>query len=198
MNPGDYALLDQFRGLFSGKPYLHRDSSQGDKVVRFLYEDLRKLNRSMLLSARIDDKTHVVNKANKTVGRRARRGDGAFGERVHVAPAVLEAGFLVACGPISAIEIGAETKILAKAMIKQIDRVIGDLTRQAEEFKQQDRPICVAIVGVNHAVAYRSFEGTRSFSTDGSSSFKHPAQEAVAAIQRLETFAKPEFDEMII
>jgi hypothetical protein len=54
-----------------------------------------------------------VNTANKAVGIIGRRGDGAFGERVPVAAALTEPGFLVAKGPISAIEIGSETKILA-------------------------------------------------------------------------------------
>jgi len=198
MNPSDYALLAQFRKLFEGRPYLHRNSSQGDKAVRYLYEDLRKLNKSAILSQRIDAKTRVVNTANRTVGIKSRRGDGAFGELVPVAVAVTDAGFLVAKGPLSAIEIGAETKILAKAMIKQIDRVISDLKRQVEEFEKNANPICIAIVGVNHAAGYTSFEGDRSFPTDGTARFKHPSQEAAEAIRRLEAFARPAFDEFLI
>jgi hypothetical protein len=198
MNPSDYSLLAEFRKLFEGRPYLHRNSSQGDKAVRYLYEDLRKLNKSAILSQRVDAKTRVVNTANKTVGIRSRRGDGAFGELVPVAVAVTDAGFLVARGPLSAIEIGAETKILAKAMIKQIDRVISDLKRQVEEFQKNANPICIAIVGVNHATGYTSFEGDRSFSTDGTSRFKHPSQEAAEAIRRLEALARPAFDEFLI
>jgi hypothetical protein len=198
MKPADYALLRQFRALFEGHPYLHRNSSQGDKAVRYLYEDLRSLDKSRTLSSRIDAKSRVVNTANKTVGVKSRRGDGAFGELVPVAIAITETGFQVARGPLSAIEIGAETKILAKAMIKQIDRVISDLRRQAEEFQKKANPICVAIVGVNHAETYVSFEGSRSFPTDGTSRFKHPAQEAAEAIRRLEQFAKPSFDEVLV
>jgi hypothetical protein len=198
MNPSDYSLLAEFRKLFEGRPYLHRNSSQGDKAVRYLYEDLRKLNKSAILSQRVDAKTRVVNTANKTVGIRSRRGDGAFGELVPVAVGVTDAGFLVARGPLSAIEIGAETKILAKAMIKQIDRVISDLKRQVEEFQKNANPICIAIVGVNHATGYTSFEGDRSFSTDGTSRFKHPSQEAAEAIRRLEALARPAFDEFLI
>jgi hypothetical protein len=198
MKPEDYSLLTQFRDLFQGKPYFHRNASQGDKAVRFLYEDLRKLNKSSILSSRIDDKTRVVNTANKTVGIRSRRGDGAFGELVPVAVALTDAGFVVARGPLSAIEIGAETKILAKAMIKQIDRVIGDLKRQVEEFKKNADPICIAVVGVNHAFAYTSFEGARSFPTDGTAKYKHPSQEASEAIKRLDAYARPDFDEFLI
>lgn len=198
MNPEDYSLLSHFRMLFDGRPYYHRNASQGDKVVRYLYEDLRKLHRSKLLSNRIDARTHVVNTANKAVGIKSRRGDGAFGELVPVATAVTEIGFAVARGPLSAIEIGAETKILAKAMIKQIDRVVSDLRRQVEEFHKNANPICIAIVGVNHSTEYTSFEGERAFATDGTSKARHPSQEAAEAIRRLEQFAKPAFDEFLI
>ena len=64
----------------------------------------------------------------------------------------------------AADRIRAETKILAKAMIKQIDRVIGDLLRQIEEFRRHgENPICLAIVGVNFAQRYTSFEGKREW-----------------------------------
>lgn len=198
MIPVDYSLLAQFRLLFEGQPYLHRNSSQGDKAVRYLYEDLRKLNKSALLTERIDAKTSVLNTANKTIGIASRRGDGAFGELVPVAVALTAPGFVVARGPLSAIEIGAETKILAKAMIKQIDRVISDLRRQVEEFQKNAQPICIAVVGVNHAARYTSFEGERTFPTDGTSRFRHPAQEAAEAIRRLEQFARPAFDEFLV
>lgn len=198
MNPNDYALLSQFRLLFEGRPYLHRNASQGDKTVRYLYEDLRRLNRSTVLSQRIDARSRVVNTANKAIGVKSRRGDGAFGELVPVAEALTESGFTVGRGPISSIEIGAEAKILAKAMIKQIDRVVSDLRRQVEEFHKHARPICVAVVGVNHSPGYTSFEGDRSFSTDGTARAKHPAQEAAEAIRRLEQLAKPAFDEFLV
>jgi hypothetical protein len=198
MNPSDYALLAEFRKLFDGHPYLHRNSAQGDKAVRYLYEDLRKLSKSAILSQRIDARTHVVNTANKTVGIKSRRGDGAFGELVPIAVASIEAGFMVARGPLCAIEIGAETKILAKAMIKQIDRVVSDLRRQVEEFQKNANPICIAVVGVNHAAGYTSFEGDRSFPTSGTAGFRHPSQEAAEAIRRLEALAKPAFDEFLI
>jgi hypothetical protein len=198
VNPSDYSLLAQFRNLFEGKPYLHRNASQGDKAVRYLYEDLRKLNKSTLLSRRIDEKSRVVNTSNKTVGIKSRRGDGAFGELVPVAIAITEAGYSVARGPLSAIEIGAETKILAKAMIKQIDRVIGDLKRQVEEFEKNANPICIAVVGVNHAAGYTSFEGDRAYPTNGTARYRHPLQEAAEAIRRLEAEARPEFDEFLI
>jgi hypothetical protein len=198
MNPSDYSLLSEFRKLFEGRPYLHRNSSQGDKAVRFLYEDLRQLNKSAILSQRIDAKSRVVNTTNKRVGITSRRGDGAFGELVPVALAVTDAGFVVSRGPLCSIEIGAETKILAKAMIKQIDRVISDLKRQVEEFEKNGNPICIAVVGVNHAAGYTSFEGTRNFPTDGTARFRHPSQEASEAIKRLEALARPAFNEFLV
>lgn len=102
---------------------------------------------------------------------------------------------LVARGEIANIEIGVETKILAKAMIKQIDRVIGDLVRQVEQFKKTGgNPICVGLVGVNYAARYTGYEGTAEWPTDGRK-HKHPIQEAQAAESRVLAQAAPAFDE---
>jgi hypothetical protein len=197
VKPSDYSLLLEFEKLFAGNIYKHRDSSLGDRVALYLYEDLRRLNRSTLLSERIDSKTRVANIANRTVGIAHRRGDGTFGELVPVAVAITEDGFSVARGPVASVEIGAETKILAKAMIKQIDRVVGDLVRQTEEFKRNgQKPLCVAIVGVNFSPKYTSYEGSREFPTDGGKN-RHPIQEAEKAIARLEAKARPHFDEFL-
>ncbi len=156
---GGYALLETFRGLFNGRKYKHRDSSLGDLVASRLYEDLIRLGISNKLLDRVREHGRVVNLANKAIGKISRRGDGTFGELVPAAVAVTEKGCLVARGPVANIEIGAETKILAKAMIKQIDRVIGDLGRQVEEFRKTGgHPICVGIVGVNCAQSYTSYE----------------------------------------
>jgi len=102
----------------------------------------------------------------------------------------LAPGFLVARGAIA-------TKILAKAMIKQIDRVIGDLVRQVDEFKRGGgTPICVGLVGVNFSDIYTSYEGERPFPTDGRK-YKHPIQEAADAVNRLREKAQPKFDEFM-
>ena len=130
----DFTLLKGFRELFEGTRYKHRDSSLGDRVASYLYEDLVAVSKSARLADRVQRKERVVNLANQAVGRKSRRGDGTLGELVPTAVAVTEHGLLVARGETANIEIGAETKILAKAMIKQIDRVIGDLIRQVEEF----------------------------------------------------------------
>ena len=82
-------------------------------------------------------------------------------------------------------------------MIKQIDRVIGDLVRQTEEFKKRGgNPIYVGIVGVNFSEVYTSYEGARAFVTDGRR-YKHPIQEARDAIARLEQRAQASFDEFL-
>jgi hypothetical protein len=197
MTDASYALLRTFRGLFEGRPYFHRDSSLGDRVASYLFEDLYVLNKSSKLHDRIDAHTRVLNSQNLTVGIARRRGDGTFGERVPAAQAIIDPGFAVARGPVATIEIGVETKILAKAMIKQIDRVIGDLVRQTEEFKKRGgQPLCVGVVGVNFADQYTSYEADRTFPTDGRK-YKHPIQEAADAIARLQLRALPAFDEFL-
>src|ERR1041385_4212101 len=164
----EFSLSQTFRGLFEGTQYKHRNSSLGDRVAGYLYEDLVKLERSPILTRRVQSHECVVNAANKTVGKPSRRGDGTFGELVPTAIAVAENGLLVARGEIANIQIGAETKILAKAMIKQIDRVVGDLLRQVHEFKKTGgQPICIGFVGVNSAESYTSYEKERRWPTDG-------------------------------
>lgn len=198
MGTSESELLSSFRNLFEGRTYLHRDSSLGDRVAGCLYEDLYTLGKSTMLRERIDVRSRVVNAQNLTVGVVRRRGDGTFGELVPAATAVAVKGLAVGRGPVATIEIGAETKILAKAMIKQIDRVIGDLVRQTEEFRKRgEHPVCVGIVGVNFAEQYTSYEGERAFPTDGRK-YKHPVQEAIDAISRLQQRAQSHFDEFLI
>lgn len=193
-----YRLLDAFADLFRGKRYNHRRSQLGDHVASFLYEDLFELARSPKLVERVKAASVVLNTANLTVGRTARRGDGTFGEAVPDQPNISVDGYAVKRGRIAAVEIGAETKILAKAMIKQIDRVVNDLRTQCEHFKSSNaHAISVAVVGVNHAAEYVSIEGRRRFATDGKHA-KHPIQEAADAIARLRTLALPKFDEFLV
>jgi len=94
-------------------------------------------------------------------------------------------GFVTRRGEVATVEIGTEVKILAKAMIKQIDRVIGDLTRQVEQFHTAGgEPICVGIVGINWSDRYTSLEGEKLWPTNGRN-HKHPVQEAAEAEERL-------------
>src|SRR5882672_5146752 len=191
----EFHLLRTFRSLFEGTHYKHRDSSLGDLVASQLYEDLVALNKSEKLTRRVQAHERVVNLANRAIGRPSRRGDGTFGELVPTAVAITESGLLVARGEVANIEIGAETKILAKAMIKQIDRVIGDLIRQVSEFKKTGgNPICVGIVGINSAASYTSYEKDREWPTGGKG-HKHPAEEAEKAEALLRAKAAPGFDE---
>lgn len=100
---------------------------------------------------------------------------------------------------MATVEIGVEVKVLAKAMIKQIDRVINDLRNQVVEFgKGGGKPICIGIVGVNHAGKYVSYEGNRRYPTTGKGGFLHPSQEAVEAERRLRDLAVSAFDEFLI
>jgi len=194
----EYKLLQVFRGLFDGVRYLHRKSTLGDSVAVELYEDLARLRKSAKIVERVQSRDRVANLKNVAIGRSARRGDGTFGELVPAAIAYTEKGFIVGRGPVANIEIGAETKILSKAMIKQIDRVISDLISQAGHFRRTGgNPICVGIIGINHADTYLSHEGTREFPTDGRK-YKHPFQEAPEAERRLLEKAKPEFDEFLV
>lgn len=193
-----YRLLDTFEKTFLGVKYRHRASTQGDVVAIQLYEDLCALGRSAKLRARSDSQECVVNIQNTQQGIRARRGDGTFGERIPGMSSVREPGFSVARGPLATIEIGIEVKVLFKAMIKQIDRVMSDLRGQVQHFRRGGgNPISVGIMGINHASQCTSYEGDRAFPTDGRL-YKHPVQEAVAAEQRLLRDAAPHFDEFLI
>ena len=163
-----------------------------------LYEDLVALNKSAKLPPRIASKDWVLNTANRRVGVKARRGDGTFGEIVPGEVAITDSGYAVSRGKVATVEIGTEVKILAKSMIKQIDRVIGDLQKQVVQFKRgAGTPICVGVVGINHAPHCTGYEGSRSFKTDGKGN-RHPYQEAPEAERRLLADAAPHFDEFIV
>ncbi len=164
-----------------------------------LYEDLVAVSRSSKLIAGVEAKERVLNVQNKRRGVQARRGDGTFGEIIPGEQAITDPGYRVSRGPIATVDIGTEVKILAKAMIKQIDRVISDLCNQVAQFRRGGlSPICVAIVGINHAERYTSYEGDRAFATTGRDGYLHPIQEAAAAERRLTADAKPAFDEFLI
>lgn len=194
----NYRLLDRFRQTFERVRYLHRNSTLGDRIAVELYEDLFDLQKSARLRQRVARADRVVNVRNRPTGIRGRRGDGTFGELVPGIAATRERGFHAGRGPVANIEIGTEVKILAKAMIKQIDRVIGDLKKQAAQFRAASiNAICVAIVGVNHATYAIGYEGTRATKTDGKK-HRHPIVEAPEAEARLVADAKPSFDEFLI
>jgi hypothetical protein len=193
-----YLLLNRFRSLFDGVLYRHRDSSLGDSVAWHLPEDLYALHRSPRLDAVIESGERVLNLRNTLRGIKSRRGDSTFGEVVPHAQTTTAPGFVVHRGDIATVEIGTEVKILAKAMIKQIDRVIGDLIRQVEHFQRAGgNPISVGIVGINRADRYTSHERDKKWPTNGQK-YKHPFQEAGEAEERLISAAASAFDEFII
>src|SRR5271166_3331892 len=165
-----------------------------------LYEDLILVNRSTkLIDYAIHRKDRVLNVQNKRRGVEARRGDGTFGEIIPGETPITDPGYMVARGPIATVEIGVEVKILAKAMIKQIDRVINDLRNQVVQFRRGGgNPICVAVIGVNQAESTVGYEGDRPFPTTGKQGFLHPVQEAPEAERRLRAEAAPEFDEFLV
>ncbi len=194
-----YKLLGEFRNLFDGKAYRHRKSTQGDVVASYLFEDLYDLGRSKKFLTAVNTQQSVSNRRNKQVGRNKRRGDGTFGEKVPNVVPGLPPGLKVAIGDVATIEIGAEVKVLAKAMIKQLDRVGTDMENQLKEFKKQGgQPICVGIIGVNYAPVYTSYEGRAVWTTDGSNEYKHPIQEALDAETRLVARVGTQFDEIVV
>jgi hypothetical protein len=195
----EYRLLAEFRNLFNEKQYRHRDASLGNYVAMHLFEDLVTAGRSAKLVAAIQAKQLVLNVQNTRRGIEARRGDGTLGELIHGTEPVADPGYAVARGPIATASIGVEMKILAKAMIKQIDRVINDLRNQVDQFRKGgSNPISVAIVGINYADRYTSYEGDRAFPTTGRGGYLHPIQEAQTAEKRLLAEAKPSYDEFLI
>lgn len=194
----NYQLLAKFRALFEGQQYRHRVSTHGDSVAMHLFEDLHAIDRSPRYQERVESGLSVLNTMNRRHGVKARRGDGSFGEIVPGIDPIRDEGFVVARGPIATIEIGIEVKILAKAMIKQIDRVVSDLTKQVTHFQsKKGDPITVGIVGINWAEQYCSIEKDRLWPTDGKE-YKHPIQEAADAERHLIERAAPAFDEFII
>lgn len=192
-------LLVEFRRLFEGTKYEHRRSNLGDFVAMHLYEDLVAIKKSDRYVFSVESMSRVLNVQNKRKGIEARRGDGTFGELIVGEEPVIDPGYKVARGPVATIEIGIEVKILAKAMIKQIDRVKNDLANQVRNFKHRagsSKPICVGVVGINYADVMTSYEGDRAYRTDGGK-YKHPIQEAEQARHRLAAVSDL-YDELLI
>jgi hypothetical protein len=186
------ALLDAFEGSFKGRLYRHRIANTGDIIALYLYEDLVTLGRSTKLVERVHRAQDVVNTGNLVKGKTGRRGDGTFGELIPGETAKSFPGFAVARGPVATIEIGVEVKILAKAMIKQIDRVINDLRHQAAVFRElNSNAVTVGIVGVNYSYSYVSYEKDRTYSSS-------PITESRKAQQRLIERASDAYDEFLI
>ncbi len=150
----DYKLLQQLERTFRDGPYLHRRSNLGNRIADCLYEDLYELGASAKLRERIDQQLRVLNPKGVSPGIHARRGDGSFGPPVPGWAPTRVPGFVVARGLTAEVEIGAEVKILAKAMMKQIDRVMSDLRSQANHFRRKSpTAITVGIVAITSPIA---------------------------------------------
>jgi hypothetical protein len=162
-----------------------------------LFEDLLSLGRSPKLVNAISGGRTVANTRNKRHGVRSRRGDGTLGELIPGETPITDSKYVVKRGPVATIEIGAEVKIAAKAMIKQVGRVISDMTDQAAHFRRSGNPICVGIVGVNWAQYAIGFEGDRTHRTDGRS-HAHPNEEAAEIERRLREEVAPLYNELVV
>ena len=84
-------------------------------------------------------------------------------------------------------------------MIKQIDRVTGDLLKQVAHFKRGGQTaVSVGIVGINHASYTVGTRVSGRREQPGKGGFLHPFQEAGDAERRLRADAAPAFDEFVI
>lgn len=180
-------LLDAFRSLFEGDAYKHRASTLGDRIAVEVYEDIHALARSAKFQSSVDSAQRGVGPRNKSVTlQRMRRGDGTLGELLDPASARRVTGYAVARGPIATIDCGVEVKILNKAMIKQIDRVVNDIEKQVSNWKRVSTDVVsLAVIGVNRAPYTVGYEGDRTYRTDGLKN-KHPIQEAEAAEEHIQ------------
>lgn len=170
------------------------------------------LGRSPKLITRLSSRQLVVNTKNKAHKVNARRGDGTLGELIPGETPVVDPSYKVARGLTATVEIGVECKILNKAMIKQIDRVMKDLREQVRDFRRGtgSTPLTVAVVGVNHADYTVGYEGSRAWRTGlveetdpvtgkiRRDYHAHPAEEAEEAIRRIEENVGPQYDELLI
>ena len=195
---GKFKLLTKFEETFCQGRYLHRDSQVGNRIADFLFDDLYDVSDDSKLRKDVDAGLVALNQKGISPGLRARRGDVSFGPVVPgYRPRPYE-GHVVPIAPTAAVDLGAEVKILAKSMIKQIDRVISDLCGQSREFKTKSPDaIGVGIVGLNLTDRYVSYEGDRSYPTGGKGG-PHPVQEAHEAERRLLDRAEPCYDEFIV
>ncbi len=202
-----FRLLEAFASLFQGQPYHHRKSNQGDAVSVEFYEDIYDLGLSGKFNLAADEASRGVGPRNKTVTKqRMRRGDGTFGLLVDSDNVLRLPGYHVPRGPVATIDIGVEVKIFNKAMMKQVDRVAGDLEKQVKQWgrvAERDRLLSVAIVGINCANYTVSYEGqgtnARVYKTDGKQ-YAHPVDEAPRVMARIqqEVIDRNFYDEVVI
>jgi hypothetical protein len=196
-DPITFALLAAFERLFHGQVYKHRQSMLGNIVATHLYEDLYAHGKSAELNDRVEQGLCVANVSGSTRGVKARRGDGTFGATVPGSSPVKVPGFAVAQGMVALTHIGAEFKIIATAHLKQIDRVINDLTGSAKSLREKSRDaITVGFAAVNYSEHWTGQEGTREFPVDKKS--ERQRRESDETSRRLLELAAPSFDEFLL
>jgi hypothetical protein len=192
-----FKLLAAFEALFQGNVYRHRQSTLGNSVATHLYEDLYDHGGSQRFNERVVAGQCVVNVEGSTRGVKARRGDGTFGTIVPGIQPLRTDGFVVLQGMVALTHIGAEFKIVATAHLKQIDRVLNDLTGSATSLKEKSaNAITVGFAAVNYSERWTGLEGTRSFPVER----KPPRalQESEETSRRLLEIARPAFDEFLL
>lgn len=193
----DFKLLMKFEDTFRDRIYLHRNSQLGNRIADYLFDDLYDLQDDSKFRKDVESRRVALNPKGISPGVKARRGDGSFGPIIPGHSPLPYPGHIVPMAPTAEVNVGAEVKILAKAMIKQIDRVISDLCGQSGHFRTKSPDaLSVGIVGINLARRYVSYEGDRHYPTGEFG--PHPFQEAPEAERRLISSAEPCFDEFLI
>lgn len=202
-----FRLLDAFAALFQGQPYFHRISNQGDAISVEFYEDLYSLGHSAKFNDAADKALRGIGPKNKAVTKqRMRRGDGTFGLLVDRDNILRLPNYHVPRGAVATIDIGVEVKILNKAMMKQVDRVVGDLEKQVKQWERitdKDRLLSIAIIGINWAAYTVSYEGqgeTARIYKTGGGRYAHPIDEAPKVLARIqqEVIDRDFYDEVLI
>ncbi len=192
-----FKLLAAFEALFQGTVYKHRSSTLGNLVAMHLYEDLYDHGSSPSFNERVAGGTCVVNVEGATRGVKARRGDGTFGAVVPGSAPLAAKGFTVLQGMVALTHIGAEFKIIATAHLKQIDRVLNDLTGSATSLKEKSpQAITVGFAAVNYSERWTGMEGTRSFPVERTP--KRALEASDETSRRLLQIARPAFDEFVL
>ncbi len=190
-------MLGAFESLFSGKVYKHRISTLGNFVATHLYEDLLEHGDSPKFVGRVENGKAAVNVDGSTRGVRARRGDGTFGAVVPGSAPVKVPGFGVLQGMVALTHIGAEFKIIATAHLKQIDRVLQDLTGSATSLKEKSpSAITVGFAAVNYSEQWTGVEGSRTFPVTRKP--QRALQESEETSRRLIEIARPAFNEFLL
>lgn len=187
-------LLDAFEAVFKHRRYIHRNSTIGDSIASVVYDDLLALGRSGKLASGVAGGRFVVNTANKVTGKKSRRGDGTFGELVPGSVSRKADGYAVPTGPVATLAIGTEVKIIATAMLRQIDRVTTALDNQARKFRHHGGGVLtLALVGLNYADEYTGYEGKREYVAE-----TPPKKEAPEVARRLDESIRPLYDEYLL